>query len=74
MTTSKMKLHVVVEINFAFFLQNINIGIGTIHNLWCLVSEYHVDTLNLAKAIPNAKAVAMSMLSGHLINIHEPLI
>ena len=38
-----------------------------------MVSGYHVDTLNLAKAIPNAKAVAMSRLPDKLI-IHEPLI
>ena len=31
-------------------------------------------TLSLAKAIPNAKAIAMSRPSGHFINIHETLI
>ena len=29
--------------------------------------------MNLTKAIPNAKSVAMSRPSGHLINIHVPL-
>ena len=38
-----------------------------------LLSGHRVYTLNLAKAIPNAKAIAMSRLPGHLINLNELL-
>ena len=43
------------------------------YSLWPSDNFFTTQSLNLAKAIPNAKGVVMSRPSGHLINIHVPL-